>query len=170
MSVIATLNIGANGATSLEGSSLGLSTAEDRNRFLTLHRRAGAYVVGTKSAANELYTSSAIPLLILSRSLDSEVADGREIINTLDGLEDVMRDIRSRYPAPIVVEAGPTLLLALLGAGCIEEIELSISPLPGDANFIDQQEIIKHFTIIGDETVNGTRLLHGRYNGDSTYS
>ena len=80
-----------------------------------------------------------------------------------------MREIKARFPAPIVVEAGPTLLKALIDQGCIDEIELSISPLLGDGNFIDYAELLSHFTLTMDESIDGTRLLHGRYNGDSAY-
>jgi riboflavin biosynthesis pyrimidine reductase len=169
MSVIATLNVGANGATSLAGSSKGISTAVDRERFLKLHRRASVHIAGPNSASSELYTSTKIPLVILTRSTHSQSNQGREIINTSDGLQGVMRDIKSRFPAPIVVEAGPNLLTALVKQGCIEEIELSISPLPGDGNFFDYTELLSHFNLTSDETIDGTRLLHGRYNGDSTY-
>ena len=175
MSVIATLNVGANGATSLAGSSKGISTAVDRERFLKLHRRASVHIAGPNSASSELYTSTKIPLVILTRATQGESKQGRqskqgrEIINTSAGLQGVMRDIKSRFPAPIVVEAGPNLLTALVKQGCIEEIELSISPLPGDGNFFDYTELLSHFTLTSDETIDGTRLLHGRYNGDSTY-
>jgi dihydrofolate reductase len=170
MSVIATLNIGANGATSLSGSSTGLSTPEDRQRFLVLHRRAGAYVLGPNSAASELYTTSQVPIVILSRDAQSQLIDNRKIINTADGLQSVMRRIKAEYQAPVVVEAGPKLLTVLVAQGCIEEIELTFSPLSGDGDFIDSAELLAQFTIIGDELINGTRLLHGRYNGDSAYS
>lgn len=169
MSVIATLNVGANGATSLAGSSIGISTPADRQRFLSLHRRAGVHITGTHSASTEHYSSSKIPLLILSRTKESEIEEGREIVNTSAGLQKVMREIKSRFPAPIVVEAGPDLLTALITEGCIEEIELSISPISGDDNFIDYEEMLTHFTIASDEMVDGTQLLHGRYNGDSAY-
>lgn len=169
MSVIATLNVGANGATSLAGSSAGISTPADRKRFLALHRRAGVHITGTHSAVSELYSTSKIPLLVFSRTNKSEVKDGRQIVNTSAGLHSVMRKIKSRFPAPIVVEAGPNLLIALVSQGCIEEIQLSISPVSGDENFIDYEELLKHFAIISDEVVDGTRLLHGRYNGDSAY-
>ena len=170
MSVIATLNVGANGATSLGGSSTPLSTAADRQRFLALHRRAGAYVVGRNSAASELYTSSEIPLLILSRSAVDQRAQGQEFIDTSEGLQSAMREIKAKYPAPIVVEAGPTLLTSLVSQGCIEELELTLSPISGDGNFINVVELIAQFTIISDEPIDGTRLLHGRYNGNSAYS
>jgi riboflavin biosynthesis pyrimidine reductase len=80
-----------------------------------------------------------------------------------------MREITTRFPAPIVVEAGPNLLIALVNQGCINEIELSISPILGDGDFIDYPQLLAHFTIASDETIDGTRLLHGRYNGDSAY-
>ena len=169
MSVIATLNVGANGATSLAGSSTGISTAADRERFLKLHRRAGVHIAGANSASSELYTSTKIPLVILTRSTLSQSKQGREIINTSDGLQGVMREIKERFPAPIVVEAGPNLLTALVNQGCIEEIELSISPLIGDGNFINYVELLTYFNLTTDETIDGTRLLHGRYNGDSAY-
>jgi riboflavin biosynthesis pyrimidine reductase len=170
MSVIATLNIGANGSTSMAGSSVGLSTPEDRQRFLALHRRAGAYVLGRNSATSELYTTAKVPIFILSRDAQSQPINGEKIINVAQGLQSAMREIKAKYPAPIVVEAGPTLLMALVSQGCIEEIELSFSPLVGDGDFINDVELLAQFTIIVDEKVNGTRLLHGRYNGDSAYS
>jgi hypothetical protein len=169
MSVIATLNVGANGATSLAGSSIGISTPADRQRFLALHRRAGVHITGTHSAASELYSSSKIPLLVLSRARKSEMKEGREIVNTSAGLQGVMREIKSRFAEPIVVEAGPNLLIALISQGCIEELQLSISPISGDDNFIDYEKLLTYFTITNVEMVDGTRLLHGRYNGDSTY-
>ena len=169
MSVIATLNVGANGATTLAGTSAGISTAADRERFLKLHRRAGLHIAGANSAASELYSSTKIPLVILARSTQSNISHGREIINTSDGLKSVMREIKARFPAPIVVEAGPTLLTALVNEGCIDEIELSFSPILGDGNFINHIELLSQFTITVDENIDGTRLLHGRYNGDSAY-
>jgi hypothetical protein len=169
MSVIATLNVGTNGATSLAGSSIGISSQVDRGRFLALHRRAGVHITSARSAASEIYSATKIPLILLSRTSKSEVRESLEIVNTSAGLQSAMREIKNRFPAPIVVEAGPNLLTALVNEGCIEEIELSISPISGDGNFIDYAELLTHFTITGDETLEGTRLLHGRYNGDSAY-
>jgi riboflavin biosynthesis pyrimidine reductase len=169
MSVIATLNIAANGATSSGGSSAPISSLSDRKRFLALHRRAGVHIIGGNSASSELYSTSTIPLVILTRSQESHFLGNREIINTSDGLPKVMREIRTRFSEPIVVEAGPTLLLALIEQGCIEEIELSISPLSGDGNFVDKNELISHFEITSNELSEGTQLLQGRYNGDSAY-
>lgn len=169
MSVIATLNIAANGATSLAGSSAPLSSAPDRQRFLALHRRAGAHITGPNSAKSELYSDRRIPLLILSRSLRSERTPEAEIFNTSEGLQEVMREISLRFPGPLVIEAGPQLLIALIAAGCVEEIELSFSPLDGDGNFINVEELTSHFEIVNSENIDGTQLLQGRYKGDSAY-
>lgn len=169
MSVIATLNIGANGATSLAGSSAPLSSAPDRQRFLALHRRAGLHITGRNSAISELYSERKIPLVILSRTQASERTPEAEIVNTSGGLQEAMREIALRFPAPLVIEAGPLLLMALVAAGCIDEIELSLSPIDGDGNFINIEELTSHFEIVSDENIDETRLLQGRYKGDSAY-
>lgn len=170
MSVIATLNIGANGATSVAGSSRALSTVADRERFLALHRSAGAIVIGKNSATHESYSHGRAPIFILTRDLTFQINDGKfEIIHIVTGLSDAMREIVAHNPSPIIVEAGPNLLLPLIAAGCIDEVQISLSPIAGDAHFIDWREIMKDFEVVRDEMVDGTRLLQGRYQGDATH-
>ena len=81
MSVIATINVGANGATSLHGSSRALSTPADRAAFLALHRRAGSYLVGYRSFIAEQYSPSQTPIIILTRS-NREIADRDDVTHS----------------------------------------------------------------------------------------
>jgi riboflavin biosynthesis pyrimidine reductase len=170
MSVIATINVGRNGATSINGGSQGLSSAEDRQRFLTLHRSAGSYLVGRNSYLAERYSSTSTPIYILSESnlpIDGAPANltviaGRTLIESA-------QEIYKKGPHPIVVEAGVSLLIPLIESGCIDELELSISPIDGDAHFVDVEVILSHFEIVEDYLVDGTRILKGRYQGDSAY-
>lgn len=168
MSVIATLVIGANGATALSGGSTQLSTPADRHRFLTLHRSAGTYITGRNSYQSESYRQAQAPVLILSR--DATPIDGATVINTGGGLIDAMRAIKGSYKSPIVIEAGSTLFMELLRSGCIEECELSIVAHDGDSHFIEIEELLSFLTIIEDHSVDGTRLLKGSYRGSSAYS
>ena len=167
MSVIATLNIGSNGATSKSGNSQPLSTEPDRRRFLDLHRSAGAYVLGRNSFAAERYTSSSAPILILSRSLEEVM--GATLVTTSD-LAATMREIAKEYPHPILVEAGVSLLKPLIECGAIEELYLSLSPIDGDGDFVDKDELLSHFEVATSEEIEGTHLLKCRYKGDSAYS
>ena len=70
MTVIASLVLGSNGAASLHGSSRGLSTPADRQRFLERHRSAAAFIVGKKSAVIESYAKSSVPIFVLTRKLE----------------------------------------------------------------------------------------------------
>ena len=173
MSVIATLVIGSNGGTSLQGSSTALSTPVDRERFLALHRSAGAYITGRNSFSSESYAQSHAPVLILSRTIEAlpdAAPNGATFIDISRGLADAMRRIVSTYQSPIVIEAGATLFLELLRNGCIEECDLSIVPIDGDSDFVDLKEILDHLEILSDEVRDGTRLLKCRYKGSSAYS
>ena len=168
MSVIATLVIGSNGATARGGASAALSTPADRQRFLALHRSAGAYITGRHSFSAESYAHSSAPVLILSRSCDEVV--GAKVIDSSNGLQNAMREIVRTFSAPIVVEAGASLFMELLKSGCIEECELSIVPVEGDSHFIDLDEVLSYLEITDDQMVDGTRLLKCSYTGSSAYS
>jgi dihydrofolate reductase len=172
MSVIATLNIGSNGATSLNGNSTALSTPADRARFLQLHRSAGGYVLGRNSYEHESYSQSAAPIYILTRHRRIEDLDKPNLtwIEVGDNLAEAMAKIRNLASAPLVIEAGVALLLPLIDSGCVVELQLSISPVAGDSRFIDVQKLLSKFTITNEVEVDSTRLLECRYNGDSSYS
>jgi riboflavin biosynthesis pyrimidine reductase len=75
-----------------------------------------------------------------------------------------------RIEGDIVVEAGASLLAAFIDVGVIEILELSISPIAGDGDFINLAELLSTFEILSDLDVDGTRLLECRYQRNSTDS
>jgi riboflavin biosynthesis pyrimidine reductase len=164
MAVIASLVVGANHATSKDGSSRALSTPADRERFLRRHRAASAFIIGKKSAVTENYQGASVPIFVFSRSstplhfthpLMQQVTVDRD-------LGELTHRIDQRIPGEIVIEAGPTLLMALVEEGVVDLLELSISPIEGDGDFIDVEKLLKNFTIENNEVVDGTRLLSCR--------
>ena len=170
MAVIASLVVGANHATSKDGSSRALSTPADRERFLRRHRGASAFIIGKKSAASESYRAARVPIFVVSRSstplhfthpLMQQVTVERH-------LGELTRGIDHRIEGNIVVEAGPTLLMALVEEGVIDFLELTLSPVSGDDNFIDIDRLMKTFSVESEEEVDGTRLLSCRYQSDSS--
>jgi riboflavin biosynthesis pyrimidine reductase len=172
MTVIASLVVGSNGATSLDGRSHGLSTAPDRARFLRRHRSAAAFIIGKKSAAVESYATSSVPIFIFSRSTKRlELPHPLMQQVTVDrNLADITQLIDLRIEGEIVVEAGASLLSALIDVGVIEILELSISPIAGDSDFINLGELLSKFQIISELEVDGTRLLECRYKRDTANS
>lgn len=171
MSVIATINVGANGATTLRGSSLALSTPADRQAFLALHRNAGSYLTGGNSFSTERYSPSKTPIIILTRS-DRKFGnrDDVNVVKVESNLKATISNVEANFPNPILVEAGATLLTALVDEGCIEELYLNQSPFDGDAHFIDINKLLKHFEIVNEENIDGTILRKCRYQADSTDS
>ncbi len=172
MALIATLVVGANGATTLGGISSRLSTPPDRARFLALHRSAAAIITGKQSALSEDYSMTKVPLFIFTRS-DLELPlthPEMQRVKIEGNLAEVSRDIQNQFSGDVIVEAGPKLLIAMISVGVIEELQLSISPVNGDGNFIDTVNLLSNFTIESDEVLEGTRLLQCRYNGNAANS
>ena len=170
MSVIATINIGANGATTRGGQSKPLSTPADRTRFLALHRSAGSIILGRNSLQSESYQGSKAALYIFTRKSFPSDRDSQTLtfIDSSHGLKGAMKKVIEDGATPVLVEAGPTLLSALVKEGCIDELYLSISPIEGDGNFLSISELLKSFEVESEEIVESTRLLKCRYKSDSS--
>lgn len=175
MALIATLVIGSNGASTINGSSAPLSTPADRERFLALHRRAGAYIIGRKSAEIESYAKSSQPIYIFSRSTEqlSFPHPHMKQILILDGsagdnLVKVSRAIDDETNGDVVIEAGSSLLMAMVRSGALDELELTITPIAGDGDFLDLADLLRYFEIISEENIEGTRLLKCRYQGNAS--
>lgn len=173
MALIASLVVGSNGATSLGGKSRPLSTPSDRARFLKRHHSAAAFIIGKKSASLESYAATDVPIFVFSRSCETLTLPHplmQQVTVDRGDLGEISRRIDQRIEGDIVVEAGATLLTALIDAGVIDRWELSISPLAGDGDFIDYERLLKNFEVSEDVAEDGTRLLQCRYKGDSANS
>jgi riboflavin biosynthesis pyrimidine reductase len=85
-------------------------------------------------------------------------------------LGEISRRIDQRIEGEIVVEAGASLLRALIDEGVIDQLELSISPIDGDGDFTDVNDLIRNFDYSEVLAEDGTRLLQCRYKCDATNS
>ncbi|CAN2206092.1 hypothetical protein MCEJIRE27_00874 [Candidatus Nanopelagicaceae bacterium] len=173
MALIASLVVGSNGATSLAGNSRPLSTPSDRERFLKRHRSASAFIIGKKSAILESYAATDVPIFVFSRNSDALNLPHplmQQVTVNRGDLGEISRRIDQRIEGEIVVEAGVSLLTALINAGVIDQWELSISPIEGDGDFIDYETLLLKFDVSEEVAADGTRLLQCRYKGDSPNS
>jgi riboflavin biosynthesis pyrimidine reductase len=172
MSVIASFLIGANNASTLNGLSAGLSTREDRTRFLQRHRSAAAIIIGKESAARENYEATSVPIFVFSRNSTQLNFNHPTMqqVNVDRRLLEITKLIDQRIEGDIVVEAGASLLLAMIEVGAVDSLELTQSPLVGNGNFIDPELLLRNFEIEEDFTQNGTRLLKCRYQGNAANS
>jgi riboflavin biosynthesis pyrimidine reductase len=173
MALIASLVVGRNGATSLGGKSAPLSTPSDRERFLERHRSAAAIIIGKRSALIENYSATNVPIFIFSRSAEALNLPHplmQQVTVDRGDLGEIVRRIGQPIEGEIVVEAGASLLRALIDEGVIDQLELSISPIDGDGDFTDVDDLVRKFDCSEILAEDGTRLLQCRYKSDAANS
>ena len=173
MALIASLVVGSNGATSLNGKSSPLSTPSDRARFIERHRGAAAFIIGKQSALIESYASTQVPIFVYSRNSNVLTFPHplmEQVTVNRGDLGEITRKIDQRIEGDVVIEAGASLLTALIQEGVVDFLEISISPIEGDGNFIEIDDILKNFECSEEIAGDGTRLLQCRYQRNSTDS
>ena len=114
IAVVASLVVDKAGKVSEAGSSLPLSSPEDRTRLRTLRNWACAIVVGSKTYQSGGYQRSPIPVISYSRD-KGEIGDWSGEIDRL----------KSTYRSKILVEAGPNILEQLLRDRLIDRLYLT---------------------------------------------
>jgi riboflavin biosynthesis pyrimidine reductase len=162
MPVIATLVVGADGSTSKDGNSAGVTTALDRSEFLQRRRSADCIIIGGNTARTEPYQRTPVPVVVLSRALINPLS-GNRLAHcwNLSPTKAVDKAIEAFGPR-IHIEAGATILDELVRAGRIDELELSITAVKDGEDKMDIEELLTHFTIIKDQSVEGTRFISAK--------
>jgi riboflavin biosynthesis pyrimidine reductase len=141
------------GRATLEGTSRKLGGPQDLQMLLALRRRADALIVGTGTVAAEGYGPLPCPAVLVSRSFRLPWEAGlfaapgqRVLVYTRaggsvpdlpadvelvpeDDLRAVLADLRARGIERLLCEGGPTVNRALLDAGLLDELFLTLSPV-----------------------------------------
>jgi riboflavin biosynthesis pyrimidine reductase len=141
------------GRATLEGTSRKLGGPHDLQMLLALRRRADALIVGPGTVAAEGYGPLPCPAVLVSRSFQLPWEAGlfaapgqRVLVYTRaegsvpdlpadvvlvpeDDLRAVLADLRARGIERLLCEGGPTVNRALLDAGLLDELFLTLSPV-----------------------------------------
>jgi riboflavin biosynthesis pyrimidine reductase len=144
------------GRAAVAGSSRPLGGPVDVQLLLALRAAADAVIVGPGTVRAEGYGRMARPAVLVSRSFDlpweaglfaapdqpvlvytgheageaPEVAAALEVVRMDEpALAAVLADLRARGVQSLLCEGGPTLNRALLAAGLLDELFLTLSPL-----------------------------------------
>jgi riboflavin biosynthesis pyrimidine reductase len=162
MPVIATLVVGADGSTSKDGNSAGVTTALDRSEFLKRRRSADCIIIGGNTARTEPYQRTPVPVVVLSRALINPLS-GNRLAHcwNLSPTKAVDKALETFGPR-IHIEAGASILEELVEEGQIDELELSITEVIDGEDKIDIEKLLAHFTIIKDQSVEGTRFISAK--------
>jgi riboflavin biosynthesis pyrimidine reductase len=141
------------GRATLDGTSRKLGGPQDLEMLRALRRRADALIVGPGTVAAEGYGPLPCPAVLVSRSFelpweaglfaapgqrvllytraDGSVPDLAADVELVpeDDLRAVLADLRARGIERLLCEGGPTINRALLDAGLLDELFLTLSPV-----------------------------------------
>ena len=156
--VSANLIVGVDGSTTANGSSIGLSNDEDRQRFHQLRGESDLILIGGNTARREPYKRTPIPLYILTHSkvkLQPKNQLAKQFqLTPKQLLEEVggKFESSSELPIKLLVEAGPKLLLEMITQSLVDYLYLTVSLNKKGENRVDINELTKDFRLVRNET------------------
>jgi riboflavin biosynthesis pyrimidine reductase len=156
VSIVATLVVGADGSTSYESRSAGISSAADRQVFLQRRRQVDCIIVGGNTARHEPYNRTPVPLVVISRSLVNPVQGNHLALLWNCSPVEAVKKARTQFGEKILIEGGITMINELIDHGAIDQLELSVTPATGGDDRIDWKALIAQFAHCQSREVEGT--------------
>lgn len=158
VSIVATLVVGADGATSKESQSAGVSSPADRKIFLHRRREVDCIIIGGNTARHEPYNRTPVPLVVISRSLVNPV-QGNHLASLWNCSPiQAVEKARILFGPKILIEGGVSIINELIEHHLIDRIELSVTPATGGEGRIDWMALISQFTHCQSREVDGTHF------------
>ena len=156
MSVRASLVIGADGSTSLQGSSEGITSPEDRDQFLAKRRQSDVIIIGGETARHEGYRKTPVPLIVLSHTSPETIGVNPKAHWWNLSPVEAIRRAETDFGSNIFIEGGASMIQELLAVGAISQLDLSITPARGGENRVVLSELLAYFNKITKSELNET--------------
>jgi dihydrofolate reductase len=150
---MANILLARNLATSLGGSSRGLSPKSDRIRFHQIRTLAKAILIGGQSYRNEPYSKLSLPLYISSRTLN-EGASGNKFIFNHDPAWLINRALLEQG-GPLLIEGGVNFISNLIAESLIDLLYITRVKQDGDGHFFDESDLLKNYDRQSIEILDG---------------
>jgi riboflavin biosynthesis pyrimidine reductase len=156
VSIVATLVVGADGSTSKESRSAGVSSPQDRQQFLQRRREVDCIIVGGNTARHEPYNRTPVPLVVISRSLVNPVQGNHLALFWNCSPVQAVEKARKLFGDKILIEGGITMINELIDNKVIDRLELSVTQATGGEDRIDWKELLARFKSCESREVEGT--------------
>lgn len=156
--VTANLIVGKDGSTSKSGSSIQLSTQEDRVRFNALRLKNDLILIGGNTARREPYKRTPIPLYILTHTKVRLQPKNQLAKQFSLSAKEMIAEIGNKFESGkeginLLVEAGPSLLTQMISDSLIDQLYLTVNlDLTGD-NQISISDLTSSFELVESEMV-----------------
>jgi riboflavin biosynthesis pyrimidine reductase len=162
MSVFASLVVGADGATTKNGSSREISSGIDRTSFLARRRAVDFIFIGGETARTEPYHRTPVPVVVSSRSLVNALADNRLAHWwNLSPNAAIEKGIKQFGPN-VLVESGTRMLQQLLSAKLLDGIYLSVTDIAGGDDAVNVEVLLQNFTSIDRQIIGDTLFIEAK--------
>jgi riboflavin biosynthesis pyrimidine reductase len=160
MSVTATIVVGTDGCTSLDGSSTQVTSDADRQNFLKRRRLVDCIIIGGNTARNEPYVKTPVPLVVISRQPHPNLPAAH--VWNVDPCDGVIRAAKE-FGKNILIEGGASFISYLLDKNVIDSLELSLTPARGGADIFDFAKYLARADSLDEKNVDGTIFYTARF-------
>ncbi|MEY4901598.1 MAG: hypothetical protein RLZZ190_325 [Actinomycetota bacterium] len=140
MSVTATIVVGTDGSTAIDGSSTKVTSAADRENFLKRRRMVDCIIIGGNTARNERYVKTPVPLVVISRKNHPNLPAAH--VWNIEPRQGVINAAKE-FGANILIEGGSSFISHLLDNNVIDVLEVSVTSASGGSDLFD---FAKYFT------------------------
>jgi riboflavin biosynthesis pyrimidine reductase len=162
MSVFASLVVGADGATTKNGSSRAISSGIDRTSFLARRRAVDFIFIGGETARTEPYHRTPVPVVVSSRSLVNAVADNRLAhwwnLSPNAAIEKGVK----QFGPNVLVESGARMLQQLISAKLLDGLYLSVTDIAGGDDVVSVEELLQNFSSIERQLIGDTLFIEAK--------
>ena len=160
MSIVATIVVGADGSSTINGSSTEVTSAADRATFLQRRRLVDCIIIGGNTARNEPYSKTPVPLVVVSKQEHPQLPAAH--VWDLDP-KDALKKARHEFGENILIEGGASFMSYLLEQNLVDVLELSVTHATGGADIFDYKKFLSLAHRVTEKVVSDTTFYTAEF-------
>ena len=160
MSIVATIVVGADGSSTINGSSSEVTSAADRATFLQRRRLVDCIIIGGNTARNEPYSKTPVPLVVVSKQEHPKLPAAH--VWDLDP-KDALTRARQEFGENILIEGGASFISYLLEQNLVDVLELSVTHATGGADIFDYEKFLSLAHSVNKKVVSDTTFYTAEF-------
>lgn len=160
MSIVATIVVGVDGSSTINGSSTEVTSAADRATFLQRRRLVDCIIIGGNTARNEPYSKTPVPLVVVSKQEHPQLPAAH--VWDLDPMDALTR-ARQEYGENILIEGGASFISYLLEQNQVDVLELSVTHTTGGADIFDYKKFLSLAHSVNKKVVSDTTFYTAEF-------